>query len=117
MMAVIVEIREMALTILCGTKNSFHSSPSNHNKELLKGHHSSRHKCPCITGTIKYFGNLLNIHHKAAEGCLALIKTPVDPRPVLNLEAGFETLLESECFMLMLKWAVKPLNLSKAVSC
>lgn len=36
-MAVMVEMREITLTILCLSNNSFHSSPPSHNKELMKG--------------------------------------------------------------------------------
>lgn len=50
-MAVIAEIREITLTILCWSKNSFHSSPSSPNKEFMKGPHSSGHKYSFITGT------------------------------------------------------------------
>lgn len=110
-MAVIAEIREITLTILCWSKNSFHSSPSSPNKEFMKGPHSSGHKYSFITGTWrKHFSSMLNIHQKAAEGCLTVFKkacwsqTRLNPRVRIWGSAGV-------C-VLMLKWAVKLLKLS-----
>lgn len=63
------------MAVIWWSKNSFHSFPLSPIKAFTQGYHSSRHKYPFITRRrTKYFSSMLNIHQKAAEGCLTLSK-------------------------------------------